>query len=101
MQRYMRQDRLFKPFTDNICSSPEEHLQSKSVTKGKTLHNGIKILLKLTFQSSFLKRKTALSGAYNRHCLPANKLRFQTDLIISFPNSSTRKICSVLTMQER
>ncbi len=37
------------------------------------------ILLKLTFQPLFFKEKDVLSGAYNRHCLPANKLRFSNE----------------------
>ena len=55
--------------------SPEE-LCNKKCYKGQNFTQWYQILLKLTFQFLFLKEKDALSGAYNRHCLPANKLRF-------------------------
>ena len=55
--------------------SPAE-LCNKKCYKGQNFTQWYQILLKLTFQFLFLKEKDALSGAYNRHCLPANKLRF-------------------------
>ena len=55
--------------------SPEE-LCGKKCYKGQNFTQWCQILLKLTFRFLFLKEKDALSRAYNRHYLPANKLRF-------------------------
>ena len=54
----------------------QEELCNKKCYKGQNFTQWYQILLKLTFQFLFLKEKDALSGAYNRHCLPANKLHF-------------------------
>ena len=51
-----------------------EELYNKKCYKGQNFTQWYQILLKLTFRFLFLKEKDALSGAYNRHCLPANKL---------------------------
>ena len=64
-----------KIFYRQYMLSPEE-LCNKKCYKGQNFTQWYQILLKLTFQFLFLKEKDALSGAYNRHCLPANKLHF-------------------------
>ena len=80
-----------KPQCKNTCVKPvcqafyrqymlrPEELCGKKCYKGQNFIQWNQILLKLTLQPFLFKEKDALSGAYNQHYSPANKLRFSDE----------------------
>ena len=79
MKKPQCKDTLAKPFCQAFHRQYMLRLKrlcDKKCYKGQNFIQRNQILLKLTLRTILFKEKDVLSGAYNRHYSPANKLRF-------------------------